>query len=58
MRFLVGVIVGIVIGRPVLALVNEQFDSVIKDKLVDVADDFGQRLQDYSINHRTQKDKR
>lgn len=46
MRFAVGVIVGIVIGRPVLSMVNEHLTPPVRRKITEVINSLAQNLND------------
>lgn len=46
MRFLAGVVVGIVIGRPVLTIVNEHLTPPVRRKITETVNSLAQFLND------------
>lgn len=47
MRFLAGVAVGIVIGRPILSVVNEHLTPPVRRKIVDGVNRLAERLNEH-----------
>jgi hypothetical protein len=50
MRFLAGVVVGIVIGRPVLSVVNEHLTPPVRRRIVTSIHRAANRLHTYASN--------
>jgi hypothetical protein len=46
MRFIAGVVVGIVIGRPVLTIVNERLTPPVRRKITETVNSLAQHLND------------
>jgi hypothetical protein len=50
MRFFAGMIVGIVIGRPILSVVNEHLTPPVRRKIVDSVNSLAQYLNEHIEN--------
>jgi hypothetical protein len=50
MRFLLGVVVGVVIGRPVLNVVNEHLTPPVRRKIIQGITSLSDRLNSYIEN--------
>jgi hypothetical protein len=57
MRFFAGIVVGIVIGRPVLSVVNEHLTPPVRRKIVDSVNSLAQCLNE-RIENPEQEDQR
>lgn len=44
MKFLVGLLVGMVVGKPTMRLVNRQFSRMVQAKMAEAAYNLAQRL--------------